>query len=123
MDKEVNHKLPVDDLKEVFKALEKVPIVQLKYSIAKTDSQEKILVDELLEEGQEAMVIVNLKRVNNSPKQFVSISNFPKPKECSWFLLIGNPEKNELVAMKRVAFKRYASKNLNICLPKDFNSD
>ena len=47
MDKEVNHKLPVDDLKEVFKALEKVPIVQLKYSIAKTDSQEKILVDEL----------------------------------------------------------------------------
>ncbi len=51
MDKEVNHRLPVEDLKEIFKALEKVPIVQLKYSIAKTDSQEKILVDELLEEG------------------------------------------------------------------------
>lgn len=69
------------------------------------------------------MVIVNLKRVNKSPKQFVSISNFPKPKECSWFLLIGNPEKNELIAMKRIAFKRFASKNLNICLPKDFNKD
>ena len=51
MDKEVNHRLPVEDLKEIFKALEKVPIVQLKYSIAKTDSQEKILVDELLDEG------------------------------------------------------------------------
>jgi hypothetical protein len=26
MDKEVNHRLPVEDLKEIFKALEKVPI-------------------------------------------------------------------------------------------------
>ena len=51
MDKEVHHKLPMEDLRDIFKALEKVPIVQLKYSIAKTDSQEKILADELLEEG------------------------------------------------------------------------
>ena len=61
--------------------------------------------------------------MNKSPKQLVSISNFPKPKECSWFVLIGNPKKNELIAMKRLAFKRYANKNLNIVLPKDFDED
>lgn len=102
--------MPFEDLKDIYRAVEKVPLVEMKYSIVKTNSQEDILTGEPLEEGREAMVLVNLKRTNRSNKQFVSISNFPKPKECTWFLVVGNPEKNELLAMKRVSFKRYASK-------------
>ena len=87
-----------------------MPLVEMKYSIVKTNDQEDILSGEPLEEGREALVLVNLKRTNRSNKQFCAISNFPKPKECCWFLLVGNPEKNELLAMKRISFKRYASK-------------
>lgn len=116
----MKHSLPFEDLKEIFRSLEKVPIVEMKYTFAKTDSQEEILAGEPLEEGQEAVVLINLKRHNRSPRQFVSISNYPKPKECTWFVLIGNPETNELLAMKRVSFKRFASKKLTLCLPSDF---
>lgn len=65
-------------------------------------------------------MLINLKRTNRSNKQFVSISNFPKPKECTWFLMVGNPKTNELLAMKRVSFKRYTTKEMTICLPSDF---
>lgn len=119
----MKHSLPFEDLKDIYRAIEKVPLVEMTYSIVKTNSQEDILTGEPLEEGREAMVLVNLKRTNRSNKQYVSISNFPKPKECCWFLIVGNPEKNELLAMKRVAFKRYASKNITICLPQDFVDD
>ena len=74
----------------------------------------------MLEEGGDAMLVVNLKRVNRYGKQFVAASNYPKPKECTWFLFVGNQATNELVAMKRVAFKRFSTKNLAICLPKNF---
>jgi len=34
--------------------------------------------------------------------------------------MIGNPQTNELLAMKRVSFKRFATKKVQICLPHDF---
>ena len=119
-DNEVRHRLPHEDLVEIVKALEKVPLVEMKYSVTATNHQEEILDREVLEEGGDAIVSVNLRRTNKYNRQFVSASNFPKPKECSWFLLIGNKATNELLAMKRIAFKRYASKNLQICLPRSF---
>jgi len=119
-DNEVKHRLPHDDLVEIVKALEKVPLVDMKYSVSATNSQEEILDTQPLEEGGDAVVMVNLRRTNKYNRQFVYASNFPKPKECSWFLIIGNKETNELLAMKRIAFKRFASKNLQICLPRDF---
>lgn len=69
------------------------------------------------------MVMVNITRTNRSNRQFVSASNFPKPKECSWFLIVGNKKTNELLALKRVAFKRFASKHMNVMLPRDFLTD
>ena len=61
---------------------------------------------QLLEEGCEAQFSVNLRRVNKSNSQAVAISNFPKFKEVSWFLIIANPVTNEILGLKRVAFKR-----------------
>ena len=66
------------------------------------------------------MVTVVLKRINKADTQKVGISHFPKVKDCSWFLIIGNPTKNDVVAMKRVNFNRYTSKSLTIVLPDDF---
>jgi hypothetical protein len=119
-EKVVKHPLPFEDLKDIYRAVEKIPLVEMKYSIVKTNTQEAILTGQPLEEGGEAIVMINLKRTNRSNKQFVSISNFPKPKECTWFLMVGNPATNELLAMKRVSFKRYTTKEMTICLPEDF---
>lgn len=48
------------------------------------------------------------------------MSNFPKAKDASWFLIIGNPTKNDLLAIKRVSFKSNIGKKLTIVLPNDF---
>ena len=119
----MKHSLPFEDIKEIYKCLEKIPMVEMKYSVAKTDHEERLLVGEMLEESGDAMLVVNLKRTNRYNKQFVAASNYPKPKECTWFLFVGNQQTNELVAMKRVAFKRFTTKNLAICLPKNFDSE
>lgn len=37
-DNEVKHSLPFEDLKEIYKSLDKVPIVEMKYTFAKTNS-------------------------------------------------------------------------------------
>ena len=63
---EVRHNMPLEDLKEISKAIEKVPIVEMKYSIADSNLQEEILTGQPLREGKEAIVMVNLKRTNSS---------------------------------------------------------
>jgi len=67
-DNEVDHRMPVEDLREIYKALEKVPIVELKYSLAKCNSTEEVLANQPLEEGGEAILMINLKRTNKSNK-------------------------------------------------------
>ena len=75
---------------------------------------------ELLEEGGEALVVINLKRPNKCDSQKVLISHFPKAKDSSYFLIIGNPAKDDILAMKRVSFNRFSTKDLTISLPADF---
>lgn len=66
-------------------------------------------------------MVVNVHRVNKGNSQHVAISNYPKFKECSWFLIVANPTTNEIIVLKRLNFKRTTSKNLIIALPKDFS--
>lgn len=68
------------------------------------------------------MVVVNLKRKNKGRKQKVLVSHFPKLKEASWFVIIANNTKNELLGLKRISFNRYASKSIAIKIP-DFTDD
>lgn len=64
----MKHSLPFEDLREIYRAVEKVPTIEMKYSIVKTNMREEILQGEPLEEGGEAIVLVNLKRTNRSKK-------------------------------------------------------
>ncbi len=38
------------------------------------------------------------------------MSNFPKTKEAGWFVIVANPDTQEVVCLKRVAFKRMTQK-------------
>lgn len=110
----------MDELKDIYKALDKVPKIDLKYSLIPVDDKNQPLEGELLTENGEALVTVNLKRLNKSKSQKVVISHFPKAKDASYFILIGNPAKNDILAIKRVSFNRFATKNLTIALPDNF---
>ena len=95
-------------------------MVELKYGIVPVDDRNEPLEGEMLREGGEAVCMVNLKRTNRCKQQKVLISHFPKAKEPAWFLIVANQSKKDILAMKRVSFNRYASKNLTLALPADF---
>lgn len=92
----------------------------MRWTIVKVNELNEPLDGEPLEEGGEAQFTISLKRVNKSNSQVVSISNFPKYKEASWFLIIANTVTNKLLCIKRVAFKRSTQKTLVVLLPEDF---
>lgn len=110
-----------EEMQEVKRALDRVPITQVRWTIVKVNELNEPQQNEELEEGGEAQFCVSLTRVNKSNSQSVSISNFPKHKEASWFIIVTNPVTKEVLGLKRVAFKRATSKNLVILLPEDFS--
>ncbi|KAK3097620.1 hypothetical protein FSP39_011463 [Pinctada imbricata] len=61
---------------------------------------------------QEYVVEVNLQRINKSRKSDSKAftPRFPKPKDEGWFLIIGDIESREVIALKRVSYVRHTSK-------------
>lgn len=111
-----------DEAMEAYKALERVPIVDMKWSIVPIDERNEPLENELLEEGGEAQLIVSLRRVNHSNNKTVLMNNFSKMKECGWFLVVANPDSEEVICLKRVTLNRMTQKTLCIALPDDFDT-
>jgi len=111
-----------DETAEALKALERVPLVDIKWSMVPIDERNQPLEDELLEEGGEAQLVVSLRRVNACNSKNILMSNFPKAKEVGWFLIVANPDTEEVICLKRVTFKRLTQKNLIVVLPNDFET-
>ena len=78
------------ELKDVYKVVERLPVIDVKYTIVAVDDKNEALENQSLEEGGEALCMINLKRTNRGKDQKVLSSRFPKPKEAGWFLIIGN---------------------------------
>jgi hypothetical protein len=110
-------------MKDIYTALDRVPKIDLKFSIIPVDDKNKPLEGEPLEQGGEALITVNLKRLNLARTQKVLISHFPKTKDASYFLLIGNAATNDILALKRISFNRFTSKALSVVLPRDFYTE
>lgn len=104
------------------KVLEKVPQVVMKWSLVAVDDKNEPLVGEAIEEGGEAQLVVQLRRVNSAPTQSVPFSNFPKQKDASWFLIVANPDTRQIICLKRVAFKRFSQKSMVVVLPETFST-
>lgn len=94
----------------------------MKWSIVAVDDKNEPLEDQEIEEGGEAQLVVQLRRVNPAATQHVPISNFPKQKEASWFIIVANPDTKEIICLKRVAFKRHSQKSMVIVLPQSFDT-
>ena len=65
-------------------------MAQVRWTIVKVNELNEPQEGQPLEEGGEAQFTITLNRTNKSNSQVVSISNFPKYKEASWFIIIAN---------------------------------
>ena len=89
----------------------------MRWSAVSVNEMNEPIQNQLLEQGGEAQITVSLRRTNENAYQNVVINNFPKHKEPTWFVVIGNPKTNDLVCMKRISVKKFSSKNLIVLLP------
>lgn len=48
------------------------------------------------------------------------MERYNKIKDCSWWIIICNPKKNELLCIKKISFKDKIRKDIQISLPKSF---
>lgn len=84
--------------------------------------QKDTLVTSLTPNG-EAVIQVNLKRVNHQYPLRVNMIRTLKIKDASWWLIVGNLRTNKLIALKKIFFKKTLKKEVQVQLPEDFEVD
>ena len=119
--KELKEKMDVDQLKIIYSALSRVPIVKINYNLQAVNSNGDATVGPL-SEGGEAILTVKLEK-KSKDSNAVIIKSFPKPKDAGWFLIVGNPTTNEMWVLKRTPLKKYAKRELNVPLPNNFKNE
>ena len=119
--KELKEKMDVDQLKIIYSALSRVPIVKINYNLQAVNSNGDATVGPL-SEGGEAILTVKLEK-KSKESNAVIIKSFPKPKDAGWFLIVGNPTTNEMWVLKRTPLKKYAKRELNVPLPNNFKNE
>ena len=116
---ELKEKMSTEQLKIIYSALSRIPVVQMKYYIQAVNSMGDPTSGPL-SEGSEAVMTVSLERKQAKSSTSVIVKSFPKPKDAGWFVIVGNPVTNELMAIKRVPLKKFTKRELQILLPNDF---
>lgn len=114
--------MSTDEVTEAAKALDRVPIIDMKWSIVAVDETNQPMENELLEPSGEAQLVVSLRRVNQTNSNHILMSNFPKSKEAGWFIIVANPDTEEVICLKRITFKGFTQKSLIVVLPDDFET-
>ena len=119
---ELKVKFTVDQMKEIYSALSRVPVVKMKYNMQTVNSMGDATTG-VLKPGSEAILTVNLIRQNNKNSRNVVIKSFPKPKDAGWFLVVGNPFTNEVIAIKRTPLDKGIKRELQVPLTDDFKNE
>eukprot|EP00736_Rhodelphis_marinus_P006135 Rmarinus@m.26158 len=99
------HRGQVDD---VIRGLESLPIISMDGSLPKTD----FVVDE------ESEITVHLTRHTKVPKR-VYAPRFAKPKQEGWWIVVGDFETGELLALKRINLAEQMTTKLTLLAPED----
>ena len=76
-----------------------------------------------LEEGGQAIINFNLKMINDSYPLKVRVKSYMKSKEASWWIIVGNEETNEMLALKKLHFKKKAKRSVKVQLPENFSKN
>jgi activating signal cointegrator complex subunit 3 len=120
--KELKEKdISTEELKMIYSALSRVPIVKMKYYLQATNSMGDATTGPI-NEGEEAILTFSLERMQHKNSRSVLIKSFPKPKDAGWFVVVGNPTENKLLSLKRVPLKRFTKREVQLLLPDNFKS-
>eukprot|EP00899_Mesostigma_viride_P012040 jgi/Mesvir1/20837/Mv07930-RA.1 len=91
------------------------PNIDMSYEVADKDeitAEETVTVNVTLEREMDA----------NQDLPPVTAAHFPAPKEEAWWLVIGNPKSNQLLAIKRVVLQRRSKVKLSFQAPEAVGS-
>jgi len=97
-------------LEAVAKWCNRYPDIDVKYEIADKDE---------LTTGDAVTVMVTLERELEGELGPVEAVRFPKQKEESWWLVVGDPKNNKLIAIKRVSLAHRSRVKLEFAAPED----
>lgn len=114
-----------EEMEEIKRALDQVPDVSFHVKAVAYDSEKEVKAEEgaPFEEGGEAHITVNLKRLNPSQSLRVEMKRYLKVKDASWWMVIGCEATDELLCIKRLFFKSSLKRELVVSLPETFGSN
>jgi activating signal cointegrator complex subunit 3 len=93
--------LKANQLDEALEIITTLPIIEVKYTLGS------------ISPGQECELKISLKRLSREPRGgFIYAPRFPKRKEEGWWMILGDPQTGELLALRRLYFRRQTT----ICL-------
>ena len=93
-------------IEEMWSAVSRMPVIRTQVQVAGQDVKGDTSSPSVsVKQGREFSVNVTMRRQNKTGKEGLKAHTpkFPKPKDESWLLVIGNPVTRELLALKRVA--------------------
>lgn len=111
------------EIEDVWAALQRMPVLQVDVEVGgqrlELASSTQTWVP--VRQHSEVTVTVNMKRLNRPGKEGLKVYSpkFPKPKDESWLLVIGNPVTRELMALKRVSGVRGSVSHSLVLSPEE----
>ena len=121
----VAKKLTDNQITEICKSIARVPFVSMKTMMYKynAETQEKDpRAGYKFIGGEEAVIEVDIARLNYKFSQNVKIKSINKTKNASWWILVGNFEDNKLYAVKKFSFDKKIKKKIILDVP-NFSKD
>lgn len=108
--------LPQTQIQEIAVACNRYPVINVDFDISnavkkeeppKADEESKAGPLFVLSAGKPATLLVNLERVADSEDLGPVVAPFfPKQKDEQWWLVVGNPTSNALLAIKRITVNK-----------------
>jgi len=99
-----------DHVKEFMRVLGQIPVVDMKVSAPAAVNEDE----------EEVVVKVELEQLNSKDQpRFAHTPRFPKKKEVGWWLVIGQPDTGELLALRRISIRNKAKVSLTFPPPEE----
>jgi len=113
-----------DVIEKTLLAIRRIPIVQVKFQILPVNPQSgKYTKGEPLQPGGLGVVKVYLERINHHYSMRAAFTKFPKPKDLVWWLVIGDKDRNSILALKKINLRHKLKVSLKVQLPLKLTSD
>eukprot|EP01130_Rhizamoeba_saxonica_P011676 TRINITY_DN4859_c0_g2_i1.p1 TRINITY_DN4859_c0_g2~~TRINITY_DN4859_c0_g2_i1.p1 ORF type:complete len:1866 (+),score=443.62 TRINITY_DN4859_c0_g2_i1:728-5599(+) len=105
----LKEELTNNKVKKFMGVLNMLPIVTMRYDLGNED----------IHPYEEMTIKININRRTKAPSNGANTPRFPKRKDESWWLILGDPENGELLALRRVSFSKYKNTKLVIEAPEE----